>query len=101
GNGRCAATTPRAPPAERVEAKLFGGDDGAGGKLIEADGGTLFLDEIDGMSLDAQMRLLRVIDGSEAVINPKTNRRPNIRVIAATTRDLRGMIQQGLFREDL
>ncbi|HKR89705.1 MAG TPA: sigma 54-interacting transcriptional regulator [Phenylobacterium sp.] len=87
--------------AERVEAKLFGGDDGAGGKLIEADGGTLFLDEIDGMSLDAQMRLLRVIDGSEAVVNPRTNRRCSIRVIAATTRDLRGMIQQGLFREDL
>ena len=90
-----------ATAAERVEAKLFGGEDGGCGKLIEADGGTLFLDEIDGMSLDAQMRLLRVLDGSETVINPATNRRPSVRVVAATSRDLRGMIQQGLFREDL
>ena len=100
-NGQFVAINLAATPAERVESKLFGGDDGASGKLVEADGGTLFLDEIDGMSLDAQMRLLRVIDGSEAVINPATNRRPNLRVIAATSRDLRGMIQQGLFREDL
>ncbi len=71
------------------------------GKLIEADGGTLYLDEIGDMPLDAQTRLLRVIDGSETAINPKTNRRPNVRIIAATNRDLRGLIQQGLFREDL
>jgi two-component system nitrogen regulation response regulator GlnG len=90
-----------ATPADRVEAKLFGVDEAGCGKLIEADGGTLFLDEIDGMSLDAQMRLLRVIDGSEVVINPRTKRRTNVRVIAATTRDLRGLMQQGLFREDL
>ena len=71
------------------------------GKLVEADGGTLFLDEIGDMPLDAQTRLLRVIDGSETTINPKTGRRPNVRVIAATNRDLRALIQQGLFREDL
>jgi two-component system nitrogen regulation response regulator GlnG len=90
-----------ATPRERVETELFGKEDGDYGKLVEADGGTLFLDEIGDMPLDAQTRLLRVIDGSEPALNPKTNRRPNVRIIAATNRDLRGLIQQGLFREDL
>ncbi|MDZ4372370.1 MAG: nitrogen regulation protein NR(I) [Phenylobacterium sp.] len=90
-----------ATPRERVESELFGKDEGDSGKLVEADGGTLFLDEIGDMPLDAQTRLLRVIDGSEPALNPKTGRRPNVRVIAATNRDLRALIQQGLFREDL
>ena len=90
-----------AVPRERVEAELFGRTDGDIGKLVEADGGTLFLDEIGDMPLDAQTRLLRVIDGSETAINPRTGRRPNVRIIAATNRDLRGLIHQGLFREDL
>jgi two-component system nitrogen regulation response regulator GlnG len=90
-----------AVPRERVETELFGRGEGDMGRLIEADGGTLFLDEIGDMPLDAQTRLLRVIDGTEPVLNPKTGRRPNVRIIAATNRDLRGLIQQGLFREDL
>jgi two-component system, NtrC family, nitrogen regulation response regulator GlnG len=90
-----------AVPRERVEAELFGREDGDCGKLVEADGGTLFLDEIGDMPLDAQTRLLRVIDGSEPALNPKTGRRPNARIIAATNRDLRGLIREGLFREDL
>jgi two-component system nitrogen regulation response regulator GlnG len=90
-----------AVPRERVEAELFGKEDGDAGKLIDADGGTLFLDEIGDMPLDAQTRLLRVIDGSEPALNPKTGRRPNVRIIAATNRDLRGLIREGLFREDL
>jgi two-component system nitrogen regulation response regulator GlnG len=90
-----------AVPRERVEAELFGREDGDAGKLIDADGGTLFLDEIGDMPLDAQTRLLRVIDGSEPALNPKTGRRPNVRIIAATNRDLRGLIREGLFREDL
>ena len=90
-----------ATPRERVESELFGKDEGDQGKLVDADGGTLFLDEIGDMPLDAQTRLLRVIDGSEPALNPKTNRRPNVRIIAATNRDLRALIQQGLFREDL
>jgi two-component system nitrogen regulation response regulator GlnG len=90
-----------AVPRERVEAELFGRGDSDLGKLIEADGGTLFLDEVGDMPLDAQTRLLRVIDGSETAVNPKTGRRPNVRIIAATNRDLRGLIAQGLFREDL
>ncbi len=90
-----------AVPRERVETELFGRGEGDYGKLVEADGGTLFLDEIGDMPLDAQTRLLRVFDGAEPAINPKTGRKPNVRVIAATNRDLRSLIQQGLFREDL
>jgi two-component system nitrogen regulation response regulator GlnG len=90
-----------AVPRERVEEELFGRNENDVGKLVEADAGTLFLDEIGDMPLDAQTRLLRVIDGSEAALNPKTGRRPNVRIIAATNRDLRGLIAQGLFREDL
>ena len=100
-DGRFVVINLAAVPRERVEAELFGKEDGAAGKLVEADGGTLFLDEIGDMPLDAQTRLLRVIDGSEPAINPKTGRRPNVRIIAATNRDLRGLIRQGLFREDL
>ena len=100
-DGRFVAINLAAVPRERVETELFGRGDGEVGKLVEADGGTLFLDEIGDMPLDAQTRLLRVFDGAEPAINPKTGRKPNVRVIAATNRDLRGLIAQGLFREDL
>jgi len=90
-----------ATPRERVETELFGAGEGQSGKFAEADGGTLFLDEIGDMPLDAQTRLLRIIDGTETALNPKTGRRPNVRVIAATNRDLRALIREGLFREDL
>ena len=100
-DGKFAVINLAAVPRERVEAELFGKAEGDYGKMVEADGGTLFLDEIGDMPLDAQTRLLRVIDGTEPVINPKTGRRPNVRIIAATNRNLRGLIAQGLFREDL
>jgi two-component system nitrogen regulation response regulator GlnG len=100
-DGRFVVINLAAVPRERVETELFGRSDSDIGKLVEADGGTLFLDEIGDMPLDAQTRLLRVIDGSETAVNPRTGRRPNIRIIAATNRDLRALIQQGLFREDL
>ena len=100
-DGKFAVINLAAVPRERVEAELFGKVEGDYGKMVEADGGTLFLDEIGDMPLDAQTRLLRVIDGTEPVINPKTGRRPNVRIIAATNRNLRGLIAQGLFREDL
>lgn len=100
-DGKFVTVNLAAVPRERVETELFGKEDGDLGKLVDADGGTLFLDEIGDMPLDAQTRLLRVIDGSEPALNPKTGRRPNVRIIAATNRDLRGLIQQGLFREDL
>jgi two-component system, NtrC family, nitrogen regulation response regulator GlnG len=99
--GRFVVINLAATPRERVETELFGKGDGDPGKLVEADGGTLFLDEIGDMPLDAQTRLLRIIDGSETTVNPKTGRRPNVRIIAATNRDLRALIAQGLFREDL
>ncbi len=90
-----------ATPRERVESELFGRGPDETGKLVEADGGTLFLDEIGDLPLDAQTRLLRVIDGSERAINPRTGRRADARLIAATNRDLGALIRQGLFREDL
>jgi two-component system nitrogen regulation response regulator GlnG len=100
-DGRFVVINLAAVPRDRVETELFGRGEGDLGKLVEADGGTLFLDEIGDMPLDAQSRLLRVIDGAEPAINPRTSRPPNVRIIAATNRDLRGLIQQGLFREDL
>ena len=99
-DGRFVAVNLAATPRERVESELFGKGEETG-KLVEADGGTLFLDEVGDMPLDAQTRLLRVIDGSERAINPKTSRPADARIIAATNRDLRGLIQHGLFREDL
>jgi two-component system nitrogen regulation response regulator GlnG len=100
-DGRFVAVNLAAVPRERVDRELFGNGDGDLGKLVDADGGTLFLDEIGDMPLDAQTRLLRVFDGAEPVTNPRTGRPPSVRVIAATNRDLRGLIAQGLFREDL
>jgi two-component system nitrogen regulation response regulator GlnG len=99
-DGRFVVLHLAATPRERVESELFGRD-GETGKLVEADGGTLFLDEIGDLPLDAQTRLLRVIDGSERALNPRTSRPADARLIAATNRDLRALIKQGLFREDL
>ena len=98
--GRFVVVHLAATPRERVETELFGRD-GAIGKLIEADGGTLFLDEVGDLPLDAQTRLLRVIDGSERPINPRTDRPVDARLVAATNRDLTSLIAQGLFRQDL
>jgi two-component system nitrogen regulation response regulator GlnG len=100
-DGRFVAISLAAIPRARVDAELFGHGEGDVGRLVEADGGTLFLDEVGDMPLDAQTRLLRVFDGAEPATNPKTGRRPNVRVIAATNRDLKGLVAQGLFREDL
>lgn len=99
--GRFVAVNLGAAPRERIDAELFGAGDGAIGKLAEADGGTLLLDEISDLPLDSQIRLLRVFDGAEPAINPRTGRRCDVRFIAATHRDLRGLVSEGLFREDL
>ena len=98
--GRFVSVNLGAAPRERIDAELFGSGE-APGKLAEADSGTLLLDEISDMPLDSQIRLLRIFDGVEPALNPKTGRRCDVRVIAATNRDLRGLVQQGLFREDL
>jgi two-component system nitrogen regulation response regulator GlnG len=87
--------------SDRVESELFGVNFGGGGKLVEADKGTLFLDEIADLSMNAQARLLRVVEGAERPISPKSGRPADIRIVAATSANLPELIQQGLFREDL
>lgn len=85
----------------QVEARLFGGGADAPGGLAEADGGTLFLDAIGDLPHEAQARLLRLIDGLEPAINPATGRPSKVRIVAAANQDLRGMVREGRFREDL
>jgi len=97
-------------PASLVESELFGHEKGAftgavterEGRIRQADGGTIFLDEIGDMPMEAQVRLLRVLE--ERVVEPLGGSRSipvDIRVLAATHRDLRQMVSEGRFREDL
>jgi two-component system nitrogen regulation response regulator GlnG len=97
-------------PRELIESELFGHEKGAftgagsrhAGRFEQADGGTLFLDEIGDMPLEAQTRLLRVLqDGAYTTIGGRAPIRADVRVVAATHRDLRQLVRQGLFREDL
>jgi two-component system nitrogen regulation response regulator GlnG len=97
-------------PRELIESELFGHEKGAftgatqnsTGRFKQADSGTLFLDEIGDMPLEAQTRLLRVLqDGAYTSVGGRTLIQANVRIIAATHRDLRQLIRQGLFREDL
>lgn len=97
-------------PRELIESELFGHEKGAftgaqarsPGRFEQAEGGTLFLDEIGDMPLEAQTRLLRVLQqGEYTTVGGRTPIRTNVRIVAATHRDLRSQIQQGLFREDL
>ena len=97
-------------PRELIESELFGHEKGsftgaanrASGRFEQAEGGTLFLDEIGDMPLDAQTRLLRVLqEGEYMTVGGRTPIRANVRIVAATNRDLRQHIAQGLFREDL
>ena len=74
----------------------------ATGRFEQANGGTLFLDEIGDMPPEAQTRLLRVLqEGEFTTVGGRQPIRANVRIIAATHRDLRTAIRQGLFREDL
>ncbi len=97
-------------PRELIESELFGHEKGAftgatgrhAGRFEQAEGGTLFLDEIGDMPMEAQTRLLRVLQqGEYSRIGGSTAIRSDVRIIAATHRDLRRLIAQGLFREDL
>ncbi|MCL4217449.1 MAG: sigma-54 dependent transcriptional regulator [Candidatus Hydrogenedentes bacterium] len=97
-------------PDTLVESELFGHEKGAftgaeisrQGKFEVANGGTLFLDEIGDMRLDSQAKLLRVLqDGVVERVGASTTRQVDVRVIAATNRDLRKAVDQGEFREDL
>jgi two-component system nitrogen regulation response regulator GlnG len=97
-------------PRELIESELFGHEKGAftgaamryAGRFEQSHGGTLFLDEIGDMPLEAQTRLLRVLqEGEYTTVGGRTPIRADVRIIAATHRDLRQYIRQGLFREDL
>ena len=97
-------------PSELIEAELFGAEVGAytgatrarEGKFEAADGGTLFLDEIGNLSLDGQMKLLRVLEtGRFERLGSNKERKVEVRVISATNADLAAMIRAGTFREDL
>ncbi|MEM9899106.1 MAG: nitrogen regulation protein NR(I), partial [Pseudomonadota bacterium] len=109
-NGPFVAINMAAIPRDLIEADLFGHEKGAftgaqnrsSGRFEQAQGGTLFLDEIGDMPMDAQTRLLRVLqEGEYTTIGGRTAIKTDVRIIAATNRDLRQQIGQGLFREDL
>jgi two-component system nitrogen regulation response regulator GlnG len=109
-HGPFVAVNMAAIPKELVESELFGHERGAFtgatsrgiGRFEQAEGGTLFLDEIGDMPLDAQTRLLRVLQqGEYTTVGGRSAIRTNVRIVAATNRDPRQLIQQGLFREDL
>jgi two-component system nitrogen regulation response regulator GlnG len=97
-------------PRDLIESELFGHEKGAftgansrsSGRFEQAEGGTLFLDEIGDMPMEAQTRLLRVLQqGEYTTVGGRTPIKADVRIIAATNKDLRILIQQGLFREDL
>ncbi len=109
-NGPYVAINMAAIPRDLIEAELFGHEKGAFtgaqtrnvGRFEQADGGTLFLDEIGDMPMEAQTRLLRVLQqGEYTTVGGRTPIRTDVRIIAATNRDLRQLVNQGLFREDL
>jgi two-component system nitrogen regulation response regulator GlnG len=97
-------------PRELIESELFGHERGAftgaaqrvSGRFEQAQGGTLFLDEIGDMPMDAQTRLLRVLQSGEfTAVGSGRLRRADVRIVAATHKDLRRLIEAGQFREDL
>ncbi|MDJ1156827.1 nitrogen regulation protein NR(I) [Chelatococcus sp. SYSU_G07232] len=109
-NGPFVAINMAAIPRDLIESELFGHEKGAFtgaaarsvGRFEQAEGGTLFLDEIGDMPMEAQTRLLRVLQqGEYTTVGGRTPIKTNVRIIAATNKDLRLSIQQGLFREDL
>ena len=108
--GPFVAVNMAAIPRELIESELFGHERGAftgalnrsPGRFEQANGGTLFLDEIGDMPPEAQTRLLRVLqEGEFTSVGGRQPIKANVRIVAATHRDLRAAIRQGLFREDL
>jgi transcriptional regulator with PAS, ATPase and Fis domain len=97
-------------PEELLESELFGYMKGAftganesrAGFFQTADGGTIFLDEISEMSLAMQVKLLRVLQDKEVcMVGANRYRKVDVRIIAATNKDLRQLVRNGKFREDL
>ena len=97
-------------PSELIESELFGHTKGSftsaikdrAGKFEQADGGTLFLDEIGDMSLSAQAKVLRALQENEITrVGSDKPIKVNVRVLAATNKDLKKEIAEGHFREDL
>ena len=109
-NGPFVAINMAAIPRDLIESELFGHEKGAftgaqnrsTGRFEQAEGGTLFLDEIGDMPMEAQTRLLRVLQqGEYTTVGGRTPIRTDVRIVAATNKELRSLINQGLFREDL
>jgi two-component system nitrogen regulation response regulator GlnG len=109
-NGPFVAVNMAAIPRDLIESELFGHERGAftgantraSGRFEQAEGGTLFLDEIGDMPPEAQTRLLRVLqEGEYTAVGGRVPIRANVRIIAATHRDLSQLIRQGQFRDDL
>jgi two-component system nitrogen regulation response regulator GlnG len=109
-SGPFVAINMAAIPRELIESELFGHEKGAftgatsrsQGRFEQAQGGTLFLDEIGDMPIEAQTRLLRVLqEGEFTAVGGRVPIRADVRIVAATHHDLRQLIRQGLFREDL
>ncbi|MFZ4634115.1 MAG: sigma-54-dependent transcriptional regulator [Saprospiraceae bacterium] len=97
-------------PAELIESELFGHKKGSftgavadrPGKFEQANGGTLFMDEIGDMSLDAQAKVLRALQESKITrVGDSKEIKVDVRVLAATNKDLKQEIEDGRFREDL
>ena len=109
-NGPMVEVNCAAIPSELIESELFGHMKGSftgavkdrAGKFEQADGGTLFLDEIGDMSLAAQTKVLRALQESEITrVGSDKAIKVNVRVLAATNKDLPKEIEAGNFREDL
>lgn len=109
-NGPFVAINMAAIPRDLIESELFGHEKGAftgaqnrsTGRFEQAEGGTLFLDEIGDMPIDAQTRLLRVLQTGEfTTVGGARTIRADVRIVAATNRDLEAQVAAGLFREDL
>ncbi|HTR18049.1 MAG TPA: nitrogen regulation protein NR(I) [Acetobacteraceae bacterium] len=109
-SGPFVAINMAAIPRELIESELFGHERGAftgahnrsPGRFEQANGGTLFLDEIGDMPAEAQTRLLRVLqEGEFTSVGGRQAIKANVRIVAATHRDLRQAIRAGQFREDL
>ena len=109
-DGPFVAINMAAIPRELIESELFGHEKGAftgaqtrqAGRFEQAEGGTLFLDEIGDMPPEALTRLLRVLqEGEFTTVGGRTPIKADARIVAATHHDLKQLIRQGLFREDL